>query len=78
MTTAKTSVSENKLPKGSKAPALFQLSQWIARPFDYLEECSQKYGDIFTMRLFGFPPLVFIANPQGIKDIFSANPNFLR
>ena len=76
MTTVKISFSENKLPDGSKAPALFQLIKWIARPFEYLEECSKKYGDIFTMRLFGFPPLVFIANPQGIKDIFSADAQY--
>ena len=73
MTTVKTSLSENQLPNGSKAPALLQLTNWIARPFDYLEECTEKYGDMFTMRLFGLPPLVFIANPQGIKEIFSAD-----
>ncbi|MDJ0798686.1 MAG: cytochrome P450 [Calothrix sp. MO_167.B12] len=73
MTTAKASLSENKLPDGPKALALFQLINWIAHPFEYLEECIDKYGDIFTMRLFGLPPLVFIANPQGIKQIFSAD-----
>ena len=76
MTTLKTSVSKNQLPDGFKTSAIFQLIQWIARPFEYLEEYSQKYGDIFTMRLFGFPPLVFIANPQGIKQIFSADAQY--
>ena len=73
MTAIKTSSKEHKLPDGSKVPALFQLINWIVRPFDYLEECTEKYGDMFTMRLFGLPPLVFIANPQGIKEIFSAD-----
>ena len=73
MTAIKTSSREHKLPDGSKVPALFQLINWIVRPFDYLEECTEKYGDIFTMRLFGLPPLVFIANPQGIKEIFSTD-----
>ncbi|MDJ0744536.1 MAG: hypothetical protein QNJ32_14410 [Xenococcaceae cyanobacterium MO_167.B27] len=73
MTTVPTSLNKNQLPDGLKTPALFQLINWIARPFEYLEECTEKYGDIFTMRLFGFPPLVFIANPQGIKQIFSAD-----
>ena len=76
MTTANTSFNENQLPDGSKAPALFQLINWIARPFEYLEEYIDKYGDIFTMRLFGFPPLVFIGNPQGIKEIFSADAKY--
>ena len=76
MTTLKTSVRKNQLPDGFKTPAIFQLIQWIARPFEYLEEYSQKYGDIFTMKLFVFPPLVFIANPQGIKQIFSADAQY--
>ncbi len=68
--------SQNKLPEGPKSPALFQLINWIARPLDYLEECTKKYGDIFTIRLFGLAPLVFIANPQGIKQIFSADAKY--
>jgi cytochrome P450 family 110 len=76
MVTAKTSFSENQLPNGPKAPALFQLINWVARPFEYLEECTEKYGDIFTMRLLGFPPFVFIAHPQGIKEIFVADAQY--
>ena len=65
-----------KLPDGPKTPPLFQSINWIARPFEYLEECAKKYGDIFTLRLFGFPPIVYIAAPQGIKQIFSADAKF--
>lgn len=72
MTAIRTS-SSHQLPDGSKVPALVQLINWLIRPFEYLEECSEKYGDIFTMRLLGLPPLVFIANPQGIKEIFSTD-----
>ena len=65
-----------KLPDGPKLHPVFQLINWIARPFEYLEECAAKYGDIFTLRLFGFPPLVFIADPQGIKQIFTADAKY--
>jgi cytochrome P450 len=64
-------MSDNKLPDGPEDPELFQLINWLVRPLEYLEECVEKYGDMFTMRLFGFPPVVFIGHPQGIKDIFS-------
>lgn len=74
MTAINTSSSHKLLPDGSKAPALIQLINWLIRPFEYLEECREKYGDIFTMRLLGLPPLVFIANPIGIKEIFSTDP----
>ncbi|MDJ0724897.1 MAG: cytochrome P450 [Prochloraceae cyanobacterium] len=65
-----------KLPDGPKTPSLFQLINWIARPFKYLEECAAKYGDIYTMRLFGFPPIVFVADPQLIKEIFSNDTKY--
>jgi len=76
MVTEKISLSENQLPNGPKAPPLFQLLDWIARPFEYLDECTDKYGDIFTLRLLGFSPLVFIANPQGIKEIFNLDGQY--
>jgi cytochrome P450 len=73
MVSPKMSFSENQLPNGPKAPELFQMLNWISRPFEYLEECTDKYGDIFTIRLLGFPPFVFIGHPQGIKQIFAAD-----
>lgn len=75
MTTIKTS-SSHKLPDGLKVPALVQLINWLLRPFEYLEECNKKYGDMFTMRFLGLPPLVFIAHPQGIKEIFGTNAKY--
>ncbi|MGF1482438.1 MAG: cytochrome P450 [Cyanophyceae cyanobacterium] len=72
MTTVKT-IGTTQLPEGPTAPALVQFVNWLARPFDYLEECVERYGDVFTMRLIGLPPLVFIADPQGIKQIFSTD-----
>ena len=64
-----------KLPDGPKIPPLLQLIKWLGEPFEFLDDCANRYGDIFTMRLFGFQPLVVISNPQGIQEIFSADPN---
>ena len=50
-----------------------QLINWLGRPYDYLDECAEKYGDTFTMHLFGFEPLVFLSDPQAIKEIFAAD-----
>ena len=62
-----------KLPDGPKIPAFLQLIQWIANPLDYLDHCAKRYGDIFTLKLSGFRPFVFINNPQGIQEIFTAD-----
>ena len=62
-----------QLPNTIPSSALTQLLEWIARPYDYLDRCAEKYGDTFTMKLVGFPPLVFLSNPQAIKEIFATD-----
>jgi cytochrome P450 len=61
------------LPNVISMTALRQLANWIARPYDFLDECAEKYGDTFTIKLVEFPPLVFLSNPQAIKEIFAVD-----
>jgi cytochrome P450 len=42
-----------------------------ARPFAFLDRCRQEYGDVFTVRLFGQRPMVFIADSEAVRWIFS-------
>lgn len=62
-----------QLPNTIPLSALRQLTNWIARPYDFLDECARNYGDIFTIKLVGFPPLVFLSAPQAIKEIFATD-----
>jgi cytochrome P450 len=43
-----------------------------------LEDCSRRYGDVFTIRFPGFDPLVLFGHPAAIKAIFTADPEDLR
>ena len=52
---------------------LRQLINWIARPYDFLDDCAKSYGDTFTMKLMGFPPLVMLSDPQAIGEIFATD-----
>ncbi|MEG3436409.1 cytochrome P450 [Pannus brasiliensis CCIBt3594] len=61
----------NRLPDGPIAPRWWQLFRWISDPLGYLDECSRRYGDLFTFRLQGFPPLVFTSRPELVQQIFS-------
>ncbi|MBE9062155.1 cytochrome P450 [cf. Phormidesmis sp. LEGE 11477] len=61
------------LPRPVALPKLKQLTNWIAKPYEYLDECAQTYGDTFTMHLFGFEPLVFLSDPQAVKEVFAAD-----
>lgn len=58
------------LPNPISTSRLKSLIDWLARPYDFLDECTDAYGDTFTANFFGFPPLVFLSNPQAIKEIF--------
>ncbi|MEL6938892.1 MAG: cytochrome P450 [Cyanobacteria bacterium J06598_1] len=61
------------LPNPVKLSKAKQLFNWIARPYDYLDDCKKDYGDIFTLHLLGFRPLVFLSDPQAIKELFAAD-----
>jgi cytochrome P450 len=50
--------------------------EWIARPIPFLERCSRLYGDFFTVR-FPVGTVVFVSDPEVIKQIFQGDPDIL-
>ena len=62
-----------KLTEVNKTPALLQTLQLIANPIEFLDTCTNKYGDPFAVRVLGLnsPPVVFFSQPQAIKEIFA-------
>lgn len=64
---------KSKLPNEPKTPALLQTLQLISTPTKFLETCTKRDGDPFTVRVLGLnsPPVIFFSNPQTIKDIFA-------
>ncbi|SRR5579883_1424708 len=71
-------MSVPKLPDGPQTPSLIQTLQWMLRPIEYMEACSKRYGDIFTLRIGPvFKPQVFVSNPQAIGQIFTTDPKQL-
>ncbi len=67
-------MSTQQLPKGPQTHPWLQQFQWLTRGEEYLQECYQLYGDIFTLRISSdSTPHVFVSNPQAIREIFAAN-----
>ncbi|MDY7022915.1 MAG: cytochrome P450, partial [Cyanobacteriota bacterium] len=60
-----------------KLPALLQTLQIIAQPTRFLEQCANKFGDCFTLRVLGLnsPPIIFFSNPEAIETIFNTGAN---
>ncbi|MDJ0580569.1 cytochrome P450 [Crocosphaera sp.] len=71
-------MTQYQLPNGPKTHPWIQTYQWLTNPLKYLEDCSKRYGDIFTLKIGPvFKPQVFISNPNGIKTIFNSTPKQL-
>jgi cytochrome P450 len=72
---ATTKLSE-QLPRPS-APPLVQMLEWIARPMALMEDCTQRYGDLFTLAVGkNFAPVVFVSHPQALEEILSNSKHF--
>jgi cytochrome P450 family 135 len=54
------------------------MMRWTFRPTPFMEECRRRYGDVFTLK-FAPPegPMVFVSEPELIKDIYKASPELL-
>jgi cytochrome P450 len=50
--------------------------EWIVRPIQFLERCARRHGDFLTVR-FPIGTVVFVSNPDLIKQIFQGDPDVL-
>jgi cytochrome P450 len=66
------------LPPGPRGPALFHFVRSGLWPIAFLESCARRYGDPFTMRVPGRPPLVLYSDPEAIRQIFHGDADTLR
>ncbi len=65
------------LPPGPSSPPLYQITRWVARPLQLLEQYQRTYGDVFTMRSPREGAFVIIADPELIKEVFAADGDVL-
>jgi len=65
------------LPDGPRDPPWLMTALWLTRPTRVLQRCARKYGNTFTVRFTGVPPLVMYAQPDAVKEIFTGPPDEL-
>lgn len=65
-----------KRPPSPHSPAFWNLLQWIIRPMEYLDDCTRRYGECFSINLGTAQPLVFFSSPDAIEQIFTAASAF--
>jgi cytochrome P450/predicted unusual protein kinase regulating ubiquinone biosynthesis (AarF/ABC1/UbiB family) len=67
-----------ELPPGPDEPPMLQALRWVQWPVPFLEECARRWGDSFTLRLPGGPPIVLFSDPEAIRQIFTGHEDELR
>ncbi len=66
-----------QLPPGPSLPRPLQSLGWWSRPTAFLEQSRARYGKRFTLRMVALPPFVMIADPDEVKQVFTAPPDVL-
>lgn len=56
-------------------PAWLQTLQGVINPIPFVEKARSQYGDIFKGCSVGFPPYIVLSHPDGIEQVFTANPD---
>ena len=65
------------LPPGPPLPSLVQLALLGLRPLAFGRACRRRYGDVFTIRVPGAPPIVAVADPDAVKQVFTGSTDGL-
>jgi cytochrome P450 len=59
---------------GSRAPAVVQLLHYARNPLGFLAEYQRRYGGIFGVRFPYFGRIVYVAEPDLVKALFTGDP----
>jgi cytochrome P450 family 135 len=69
--------SNGQLPPGPPLPTVLSTLIWFTRPLLLLERCQARYGDMFTLRIAHINRLVFLSDPDAVKQVFTGDPRLL-
>lgn len=71
------SVATPRLPPGSSQSAAIQHWRYAAEPHVLLRELQAQHGDAFTLRVLSHPPVVVLADPDAVREVFTGSPDDL-
>lgn len=65
------------LPPGPRLGRVYQTLGWWYRPLSLMERCRDRFGDRFTLRLVGVPPIVVLSSTGDVREVLTADPDML-
>ncbi|MDX6622533.1 MAG: cytochrome family [Solirubrobacterales bacterium] len=63
-----------EFPPGPRAPSLAQALAYGRDPLGFLATRQRRYGDIFTVRFPYYGKVVYVAQPELVKAVFTGDP----
>jgi cytochrome P450 len=66
------------LPRGPASPGLVQTFFWIRKPIELMRSCRRRFGRTFTVRINTVGDVVFLSEPDAIRQVFTGDPDALR
>lgn len=69
--------TNNELPPTRHLPLIYQTLSCRWFPEAFIRQCHTRLGDSFTVRVYGMPPLVFLARPSDIHAVLCGDPSCL-
>jgi cytochrome P450 len=68
-------MAETAFPPGPRLPAVLQALQVARDPIGWMEQRRLRYGDVFSSRFPFFGRVVYVADPAGVKELFTGDPH---
>src|SRR3954451_7368970 len=66
------------LPPGPSSPPIVQTLRTMRDFEGYMTRCVRRYGTVFTIRFVGLGNLVYLTDPEDIKQVFTGDPDLFR
>ena len=66
--------ASDPFPPGSRLPGIVQGLRYARDPLGFFIRLQRRYGDIFSVRFPYFGRVVYVADPELVKQVFTGDP----
>jgi cytochrome P450 len=68
----------DRLPPGPRAPSPINAIRFARDPLTYIRSFYDRYGAVAKSRFPGLGLMIYVAEPELVRDVFTGDPSTLR
>src|SRR5262245_47455889 len=65
-------------PAGPPLPTVVQTLLWFRKPIEFMRSCTERYGDLYRMKIARLGSVAMTNNPEFVRQIFSGKDEVMR